>query len=266
MHPFFLADPYETPAGIPRLLLDRISMGGRWGFYAHYLKVIWNTNQRARQGKLTGQEWAHQSLHIFRDIEQSGGRFFLEGLSHLESVPGPVVIVANHQSTLETMILPCVIQPVRPVTFVVKASLRRGWLLGPIMRARHTIGVERKNPRDDLKKVLEEGVITLKGGRSLAIFPQAHRKDDFDPAEFNSLGVKLALKAGVPLIPLALQTDFWGNGRWIRAMGPIRRHRPIRMAFGAPLLPGGNSKEMHQAVVDFITSHLALWQRQDPPR
>ena len=266
MHPIFQASRYETPAGYPRQPLDRLFLGTRLGFYLLYLNAVLATSRVARRGELDDQGWVGASFRIFHDIEGCGGRFALEGLENLEQFPGPAVIIANHQSTMETMILPGVIQPVRPVTFVVKDSLLHGPLFGPVMRSRDPIALSRQNPREDLKKVLEEGPRVLAGGRSLIVFPQAHRRDDFDPAGFNSLGVKLALKAGVPVIPAALQTDFWGNGRLLRVLGPIRPHRPIRMVFGAPIRPTGNSREAHQAVIDFITGRLAEWKRSDPPR
>ena len=76
----------------------------------------------------------------------------------------------------------------------------------------------------------------------------------------SSIGIKLAKKAGVPVIPLALQTDALQNGRFIKDLGRIDPERPVRFAFGAPLSVTGKGTTEHQAVLDFIVDQLALWQ------
>ena len=53
----------------------------------------------------------------------------------------------------------------------------------------------------------------------------------FKPEEFNSIGVKLAKKAGVPVVPVAIKTDFWGNGRIIKELGPIDNKKTIHIKF-----------------------------------
>jgi len=172
-----------------------------------------------------------------------------------------VVIVSNHMSTLETAIFPCIINPVLPVTYVVKESLVKQRVFGPIMRSRDPIVVRRKNPKEDLIKVLTEGQETLRKGRSLVIFPQSTRSVKFMPEKFNSLGIKLARRAGVKVIPAAIKTNFWGNSKikFMKDFGPISRDKPIHMTFGEPIEIEGTGKEQHQQVIDFITSHTKEW-------
>jgi 1-acyl-sn-glycerol-3-phosphate acyltransferase len=79
------------------------------------------------------------------------------------------------------------------------------------------------------------------------------------PAQFNSMGAKLAEKAGVPLIPVAIKTDFWDNGRLVRDIGPIRRERPVHVEFGAPLGPGAPARDTHPKVLDFISQRILAW-------
>jgi len=56
-------------------------------------------------------------------LERTGGRFHITGMENINKSAGPVLFISNHMSTLETMILPCIIAPHREVTFVVKDSL-----------------------------------------------------------------------------------------------------------------------------------------------
>ncbi len=106
---------------------------------------------------------------------------------------------------------------------------------------------------------MEGGMERLKAGRSIIIFPQTTRTHQFDPEQFNTIGVKLAKKAGVPVIPIALKTDAWGNGRFIKDFGKINPARKVYFAFGAPMPVAGRGTEEHEAVIRFIRANLDLW-------
>jgi len=127
------------------------------------------------------------------------------------------------------------------------------------MRSRDPIVVGRTNARDDLKAVLDGGAERLARGVSIVVFPQTTRTPIFDPAEFNTIGVKLAKRAGVPVVPVALKTDAWGNGRLIKDVGRIDPSRPAHFAFGAPLRISGRGSEEHEEIVRHISDHLAAW-------
>ena len=73
------------------------------------------------------------------------------------------------------------------------------------MRSRNPIVVGRTDPRKDFETVMNGGAERLKNGISIIIFPQSTRSLDFKPEEFNSLGVKLAKKAGVQVVPVAIK-------------------------------------------------------------
>jgi 1-acyl-sn-glycerol-3-phosphate acyltransferase len=166
-------------------------------------------------------------------------------------------------STLETMILPGIISPLRKVTFVVKDSLVRHPLFGDVMRSRDPIVVGRTDPRKDFEAVMNGGMELLSKGISIIIFPQSTRSIEFRPEDFNSLGVKLAKKAGVKVVPVALKTDFWGNGKFIKELGPIDRHKPIHIKFGEPFPITGSGKEENQKIIAFIQSSLEEWGNED---
>ena len=82
------------------------------------------------------------------------------------------------------------------ITFVIKEELRHYPVVGHIMKALKLIAVSRHNPREDLKLVMREGQRFISSGGSIIIFPQATRSVEFDVEAFNSLGVKLAARAG----------------------------------------------------------------------
>ncbi len=165
-------------------------------------------------------------------------------------------------SILETAVLPVIIQPVRDVTFIVKQGLLEYPIFKYVMRSRDPIAVTRTNPRQDLKAVLEGGVDRLRRGISIIVFPQTTRTASFDPDQFNSIGVKLAQRAQVPVVPLALLSDAWGNGGFFKDFGKIDPSRTVHFAFGEPLQVQGRGAKEHQAVIDHVNRHIQAWKQQ----
>jgi 1-acyl-sn-glycerol-3-phosphate acyltransferase len=145
---------------------------------------------------------------------------------------------------------------------VVKDTLVKSWSFGPVMRSRDPIVVSRHNSREDLLRVLDQGQRILAEGRSVVIFPQSTRRQEFRPEEFNSLAVKLAVRASVPVVPFALKTDFWRNGVYVKDLGPLDASRPdVWFSFDKAMQVNGSGKEENKWIIDFIQTNLAEWNR-----
>jgi 1-acyl-sn-glycerol-3-phosphate acyltransferase len=157
------------------------------------------------------------------------------------------------------MVLPAIISQFKDSTFVVKQSLVDYPVFKHIMRSRDPITVGRTNPRDDLKAVFEGGEERLKAGRSIVIFPQTTRTEVFDPGQFNTIGIKLAKKANVPVVPVALKTDTWGNGKYLKDYGKVDVSKTVHFEFGKPMIIAGRGTEEHQQIIDFISGRLKEW-------
>lgn len=229
-------------------------------FYPVVFSVIIAGSRLGKRGLYTSVEWSRSSLRLLRAMEAAGGRFHIENMGVYKSLDGPCVFVGNHMSTLETFTLPCLINPFQPMTFVIKKSLSTVPVFRHLMNARNPIVVSRTNPREDLKTMLTEGTANLKNGTSVVIFPQTTRSSVFDPASFNSIGVKLAQRAQVPVIPIALKTDAMPNGKLIKDFGKLDTSKEIHFAFGDPLQVHGNAREIHMRIIDFIVGKLNQWQ------
>lgn len=250
---------YQTA---PEWRLFRFGVFGGLRSLWFHIRVLWVygvARRLIRDGVLDLDDYEGRSFASLRVTEGAGGVVEVGGLEHVAGVSGPVVFVGNHMSTLETLLLPGLILPFKDVAFVVKQSLLDYPIFGKIMRAVKQIAVARVNPRDDLKVVLTQGEALLRAGVSVVVFPQATRSVEFDVEAFNSLGVKLAARAGVPVVPLALKTDFMGNGRVFKDLGYVDHRKTIHFEFGAPLEVTGNGREAHEAIVAFITAHLRQW-------
>lgn len=259
MNPYFPHDSYNTPTDMPRRLLDRLALGSRVYLHTHFIWEIIKARRLVGQGKYDRVAWANTSFAVFKMVEGSNGRFHITGLDNIRNLQEPVVFVSNHMSSLEGNIFGCLLPQPQEISFVIKESLTRYPVFGPVIGSQDPITVGRLSPREDLQKVLVEGVKKLKNGRSIILFPQHTRTKAFVPAEFNSLGIKLASRANVPVVPIAVKTDFLINGRYLRDFGPLDRSQPIHLAFGKPFA-AQNSKQAHHQVLDFIQQHLGQWQ------
>jgi 1-acyl-sn-glycerol-3-phosphate acyltransferase len=249
---------YQSPER--RLFLAHHLPGWRtFIYYARIVIVFVVARLDGLRGKLNNERWLKASVNCLQAIESAGGRVTVSGLSAVSQQKGPLVYIANHMSILETIILPSITLSFNDVTFIIKNELLKYPIIGGVMKALGLIAVYRQNPREDLKTVLNEGQKRIRQGCSVVIFPQATRSKVFDEKIFNTLGVKLARKAGVPVVPIALKTDFHGNGRWIKDVGPLSPDLPLYFKFGEPMPVTGNGHATHQRVVEFITQNLKQW-------
>ena len=256
---YFDSTSYHSPEKEHLSFKEKILLDNRLYFIFKYATIVLRTRKEAIRKEYDTKAWTDSSFEIFRVIENTGGKFHITGMENITKSPGSVLFVSNHMSTLETMILPSIIGPHKELTFVVKESLVKHPLFGDVMRSRNPIIVGRTDPRKDLEAVMNGGVELLTNGISIVIFPQSTRSVEFKPEEFNSLGVKLAKKAGVDVVPIALKTDFWGNGKLIKEAGPLDSHKPIHIKFGEPIRITGNGKVDNQRIIDFIQSSLEEW-------
>jgi 1-acyl-sn-glycerol-3-phosphate acyltransferase len=256
---YFDSYTYDTPVREKLSLWEKLLIDNRIYFTFKYAQSVLGTRRQALRKVYDSKAWSDSSFEIFKYIEKAGGMFHLSGMENIGKSPEPVLFISNHMSTLETMIFPCLIAPHREVTFVVKESLVNHPLFGDVMRSRNPVVVGRSDPRKDLEAVLKGGTELLSKGVSIVIFPQSTRSIDFKPEEFNSIGVKLAKKAGVKIVPVAIRTDFWGNGKWVKELGSIHSKNPIYIKFGEPFSVTGNGKEENQYIIGFIQSSLEEW-------
>lgn len=222
-------------------------------YYLRFMKIIYKASRVAKKGQYSSDVWAADSLSLLRALESVGVKFEISGVNNLRLADDSVVVIGNHMSMLETMVLPAIVQPQIDTTFIVKQALLDYPVFKYIMRSRDPIALTRNNPRKDFKIVMGEGVAKLKDKMSVIVFPQTTRTNTFDPSAFSTIGVKLAKKADKKIVPLALITDAWGNGKILKDFGKINPDKKVVFRFGKPISADNSSQD---EIVSFIAKEI----------
>src|SRR5919206_3364246 len=175
---------------------------------------------------------AHVVTALFRALDL---RLDVEGQQHVPAAGGGVVVI-NHTGFLDFALAgtPFWREHGRLVRFMAKQEVFTHRLTGPLMRAMHHIPVDRAAGAAAFRHAIE----ALRAGELVGIFPEATISRSFCLKEFKSGAMRMALLAGVPLIPMTL----WGSQRlWTKGRKPsisAARHIPVSITIGAPLRPG----------------------------
>jgi 1-acyl-sn-glycerol-3-phosphate acyltransferase len=127
-----------------------------------------------------------------------GISYRVEGLENLPS--GPVVILSKHQSAWETIVFQ---QIFPPLSFVLKKNLLYIPFFGWGLALFSPIAIDRGAGREALKQIEAQGKARLKSGFCVLIFPEGTRVAPGESGKFQIGGAWLAVKAGVPVVPVA---------------------------------------------------------------
>jgi 1-acyl-sn-glycerol-3-phosphate acyltransferase len=156
----------------------------------------------------------------------------IEGLEHLQPLLGrPVLLVGNHQSSLDIPLLTVACDGL--VRYFAKRELFFVPFTGWGMRTQRCVPIY----RDSLKKTrkaLDYALDTLRWcPAGIAVFPEGTRTRTGELLPYHRGTFNLAKRAGVPVIPFALD----GTGDLMPPGALVPRPGEVRLVFGPPLLP-----------------------------
>jgi 1-acyl-sn-glycerol-3-phosphate acyltransferase len=119
----------------------------------------------------------------------------------LERIPlKTCIFAANHTSSADA---PAVVGAIpRRIAILLKKSLFEYPIVGQAFRLAHFIPVDRFN-RDSAVESLEKATLALLGGQSFLIYPEGTRSPDGRLQVFKKGAAVMAIKAGVPIVPIA---------------------------------------------------------------
>jgi 1-acyl-sn-glycerol-3-phosphate acyltransferase len=165
-------------------------------------------------------------LGLFRALDFN---FTVDGEEYIPEVGG-AVLASNHVSYLDFTFVGLVAYPKRRyVRFMAKKAVFDNKVAGPLMRGMHHIPVDRAAGA----AAYDAAVTALRDGELVGVFPESTISRAFVPRSFKTGAARMALEAGVPLIPVAV----WGGQRiWTTGRKPkLRRHVPIVIKVGSAI-------------------------------
>ncbi len=215
-------------------------------------------------GLLNSKRWSGFCFSTVTAAEALGMSVEVEGFENRKAVDGPVLYLSNHMSMTETILLPPIMLAFGPLSYVAKASLSRLPFLAKAAAHMGMVPVSRVSPREDLVNVLRIGTERIKGGDSFLIYPQGTRCETFSRKRYSSIGAKLAERAGVPIVPIVVDTRCQPTRtkgifrKVLKDFGPVDTSLDIRVACG-PAIPCGKSRDMHEAAFSWMAGKLESW-------
>jgi 1-acyl-sn-glycerol-3-phosphate acyltransferase len=198
------------------------------------------------------QVWARVCLAI------SGSRLVVRGAENLRKYP-VAVYAANHTSYMDTPVIFATL----PFQFriLAKAELWKLPFIGWYLNRSGQLPIDTDNPRATLSS-LGAAVKALRAGMPLFVFPEGSRTPDGELQAFLSGAAFLAIRAQVPLVPIAL------NGVYDLLPIHTRHFFPgtLTLTVGEPIPTTGLSPRQTEELTARLRATIqALCQQQDSP-
>jgi 1-acyl-sn-glycerol-3-phosphate acyltransferase len=160
----------------------------------------------------------------------------LRGLENLP--PGQCVVVANHASYLDGVVMAAALPP--RFGFVIKREMNDVPVAGLLLRRIGSEFVERFNRHKggtDARRVLR----TAASGHSLVFFPEGTFRHEAGLGKFHTGAFVIAARASCPVVPAVIL----GTRRNMPATRLLPRPGPLEVHYGPPIVPvvGGDDED-----------------------
>jgi 1-acyl-sn-glycerol-3-phosphate acyltransferase len=168
---------------------------------------------------------------ILKPLFRATYRVRVEGLEHVPK-DGPAIIAANHLSFLDSFFIPLVIKR-RKMTYLAKADYFKSWKTSWFFKSVGQISCEREGGEKS-QQSLQIALEVLREGKLLGIYPEGTRSPDGLLHRGRTGVARLALAAGVPVIPCGtagIDKVMPKEAKFPR----LRGHLPVTVRFGRPL-------------------------------
>lgn len=165
-------------------------------------------------------------------VRGAGARLEVTGLEHLDESEA-YVVVANHQSMIDICALFMAVP--KPLRFMLKSELGRVPFLGWYTRAMGMVFVNRARSGKRSRDQLDQAISLVSNGHCLGAFPEGTRSRDGEVRPFKCGPFQVAIRAGVPVVPVAIS----GTGQVMPPDGFHIRPGRIVVRIGKPISTAG---------------------------
>ena len=192
----------------------------------------------------------------------NGGTFILgikNRVTGMENLPtgelSAAVLLVKHQSTWETFSMVALMP--RPLAFVFKRELLYVPFFGWAMSRMDMIHIDRSQRAQAFNKVVIQGKRLMSKGTWVIMFPEGTRTARGQKGVYKAGGTRLAIEAGVPVIPVAVTSaKCWPRKAFIKTPGTVD------ISIGKPIdSTGRKPEELMREVEAWIEAEM---HRLDP--
>ncbi|HMT50423.1 MAG TPA: HAD-IB family hydrolase [Dietzia sp.] len=176
----------------------------------------------------------------------------VKGREHLDT--RPAVFIFNHRTNLDTVMVSALVG--RDFTGVAKKELEANPFVGPLGKVMDVAFVERGGRAQDIESLRRIEELTAKG-LSIIIAPEGHRFDTDTVGPFKKGAFRMAMSAGLPIVPLIFR-----NAEDISGRNSTSFHAgQVDVLVGAPIETAdwdlqdldNNIAEVRQMYIDTLT-------------
>ncbi len=166
------------------------------------------------------------------------------GAEHLDP-DATYVFAANHSSMFD--IPACVLGIPHGFVFVAKEELSKVPIWGWALKNGDYIVIDRSD-RHKAMASMEKAAAKVQAGKSVLLYPEGTRSPDGAVQSFKGGALMLALKAGVPVVPITINGTFEILPKGKREVHP----RPVELIIGAPIPTAGLTTRDRDALSDRV--------------
>ena len=168
----------------------------------------------------------------------------------------PYIFAANHQSQVDIFVLQGFLN--FDFRWLAKLELFKVPVFGTAMRRAGHIAVDRAHRREAIKS-LDEAAKRIADGTSVVIFPEGTRSSDGRLLPFKGGAMALAIKAGVPVVPLGIS----GTHEVLAKGKLIARSGKVTIRVGEPIETVGYKVKDKHEVAKLLQERVAQLLAQD---
>ena len=155
--------------------------------------VLYPFDRKGEKVNKIGRFWAIINTRAY------GIKVYTEGFENITKPP--YILMCNHQSSLDIFAL---LSSLRlSFKWIAKKELFVVPFLGWALKSGRNISLDRENPRKALN-AMHEAAHRIKEGINIVIFPEGTWSPDGTLLPFKKGGFSLALRTGVPIIPVGI--------------------------------------------------------------
>jgi 1-acyl-sn-glycerol-3-phosphate acyltransferase len=197
----------------------------------------------AEKAQLLPRYWGRIILAV------SGVQVTVKGMENLE--PGrPYIFASNHQSQFDIFSMQGCFE--FDFRWMAKKELFQIPLFGHAMRMAGYIPVDRSHGRKAMKSLVEAAE-RIASGTSVIIFPEGTRSRDGKLHEFKTGGMVLAIKSGVPVVPVAIK----GTYEVLPKRSLFAKPGRVSIRVGRPIDTSGYTVKQKQELAEHLHGEVA---------